>query len=436
MTVTIERAVTSALKSVRTQIDGVEALAEALRGAELSHAFDAAVTAIGNAKGRLIVTGMGKSGLIGRKIAATLASTGTPSLYIHPAEASHGDLGMIGSDDMVLALSWSGETTELSDIITYCGRFDVMLLVITSRCNSTAGRAADICLALPRVAEACPHQLAPTTSTTLQVVLGDALAVALVERRGFSATEFRVFHPGGKLGAQLLTVGDVMGRGDALPVIGLDATLTDATIEMSRKRYGSTAVVDNDERLVGIFTDGDLRRSITTGSLDDKIVRHMTTHPLTVGPQMLASEALRVMNENAVSLLFVCDDDRLIGAVHVHDVFARRRRLREGRRDRSHRHPRALRLEAASRQAADPERLMRDFGAPVLVSYAQSEHPIITSSTLDDTPEMLAETVGKVVPHVTAKVIDRASGRTLGPGRDRRDLRALCNRHARLLQRA
>ncbi|WP_156678247.1 KpsF/GutQ family sugar-phosphate isomerase [Sphingomonas profundi] len=320
MNMVVETTISSAVRSVRTQMVGVEALAEALAGPELSQAFEAAVAAIGSAKGRLIVTGMGKSGLIGRKIAATMASTGTPSLYIHPAEASHGDLGMITSDDMVLALTWSGETTELTDIITYCRRFDVVLAVITSHRNSTAGRAADICLTLPRVPEACPNQLAPTTSTTIQVILGDALAVALVERRGFSASEFRVFHPGGKLGAQLLTVADLMGRGDALPVIGLDASLTDATIEMSRKRYGSTAVVDAEGRLVGAFTDGDLRRSITTGSLDDNIARHMTTRPLAVGSSMLASEALRVMNENAVSLLFVCDDDRLIGAVHVHDV--------------------------------------------------------------------------------------------------------------------
>ncbi|WP_238995734.1 KpsF/GutQ family sugar-phosphate isomerase [Sphingomonas solaris] len=298
----------------------METLIAALAERPLAQAFDAAVGVIAAARGRVIVTGMGKSGLIGRKIAATLASTGTPSMYIHPAEASHGDLGMITSDDMVLALSWSGETTELSDIVTYCGRFGVPLVVITSRGDSTAGRAADICLALPRAPEACPNQLAPTTSTTLQVVLGDALAVALVERRGFSATEFRVFHPGGKLGAQLLTVADVMGHGEELPVIGLDASLMEATIEMSRKRYGSTAVVDGDGRLIGAFTDGDLRRSITSASLDDNIVRHMTVRPLAVGPAMLASEALRVLNENAVSLLFVCDDGRLIGAVHLHDI--------------------------------------------------------------------------------------------------------------------
>ncbi|WP_335339067.1 KpsF/GutQ family sugar-phosphate isomerase [Sphingobium sp. MI1205] len=257
---------------------------------------------------------------MGRKIAATLASTGTPSLYIHPGEASHGDLGMITPDDMILALSWSGETAELRDIITYCRRFGVKLAVMTARKNSTAGRAADICLPLPVVVEACPNQLAPTSSTTVQIVLGDALAVALVERRGFSASEFRIFHPGGKLGAQLLTVSDLMGREEQLPVVGLQATLTEATIEMSRKRYGSTAVIDDTGRLVGAFTDGDLRRSITSASLNDKIELHMTPNPLTVQPEMLASKALRIMNENAVSLLFVCENDRLVGALHLHDV--------------------------------------------------------------------------------------------------------------------
>lgn len=310
----------SALRTVRSQIDGIEALAKALEETELGRNFDAAVKALGRTSGRVIVTGMGKSGLIGRKIAATMASTGTPSLYMHPADASHGDLGMVKADDIMLALSWSGETAELSDVISYCHRFGVFLIVVTSRAASTAGRAADICLALPRSAEACPNQLAPTTSTTAQVVLGDALAVALLERRGFSASEFRVFHPGGKLGSQLMTVADLMGRGEQLPVIGLDATLTDAAIEMSRKRYGSTAIVDAAGCLIGAFTDGDLRRSIVIGNLDDNIVHNMTTDPLAVAPTVLASDALRMINENGVSLLFVCEDRRLIGAIHVHDL--------------------------------------------------------------------------------------------------------------------
>lgn len=320
MTLTMETAQVFALRSIKKQAAGLEALADAIENGSLGDAIERAVDAIDNAKGRLIVTGMGKSGLVGRKITATMASTGTPALYIHPGEASHGDLGMVTSDDLILALSWSGETKELADIINYCHRFDVPLIVLTSRADSTAGKAANICLALPRVVEACPNQLAPTTSTTVQMVVGDALAIALVERRGFTASEFRVFHPGGKLGAQLLTVGDLMGRGDALPVIGTDATITDATIEMSRKRYGSTAVVDGTGKLIGAFTDGDLRRSITTARLTDNITRHMTENPLSVAPSLLASEALLLMNSNAVSLLFVCEDDKLIGALHMHDV--------------------------------------------------------------------------------------------------------------------
>lgn len=320
MTLTMEASSTLALHSIKKQAAGLQALIEAVEDGSLGEAFSKAVDAIENARGRLIVTGMGKSGLVGRKIAATMASTGTPSMYLHPGEASHGDLGMVTSDDMILALSWSGETTELGDIINYCSRFNVPLVVMTSRADSTAGRAADICLALPRVVEACPNQLAPTTSTTVQMVLGDALATALVERRGFSASEFRIFHPGGKLGAQLLTVGDLMGHGESLPVIGVDATLTQATIEMSRKRYGGTGVIDAKGRLVGAFTDGDLRRSITTASLKDLVVSHMSKNPLSVEPAMLASEALLLMNSNAVSLLFVCEDEQLVGVLHMHDI--------------------------------------------------------------------------------------------------------------------
>lgn len=320
MTLTVKPTLDHALNSIKKQAAGLDALIDAVESGTLGHAINDAVEVIYRSKGRLIITGMGKSGLVGRKIAATMASTGTPSLYIHPGEASHGDLGMITSDDLILALSWSGETTELRDTINYCHRFNVSLLVMTSQADSTAGRAADICLTLPRVVEACPNQLAPTTSTTVQMVVGDALAVALVEKRGFSASEFRVFHPGGKLGSQLLTVSDLMGKGENLPVIGLNATITDATIEMSRKRYGSTAVVDGNGKLIGAFTDGDLRRSITSAKLTDSIINHMTKNPLSVDPSLLASEALLLMNSNAVSLLFVCDNEKLVGALHMHDV--------------------------------------------------------------------------------------------------------------------
>ncbi len=315
-----ENAMLSALKTVQIEQDALATLALALRQSDLRKAFMSAIEAIEATSGRLIVTGMGKSGLIGRKIAATMTSTGTPSLFIHPGEASHGDLGMITPDDIVLALTWSGETTELGDIIAYSRRFGVKLLVVTANSNSTAGRAADICLTLPRVKEACPNELAPTSSTTLQAVIGDALAIALVEERGFTKSDFQVFHPGGRLGAQLTTVQQIMGTGDAIPVVPAGATLMDATYEMSRKRYGSTAVVNEEGELVGAFTDGDLRRSFASNHLHDDIASHMTPNPLAVTPATLSSDALRIMNENAVTVLFVCEDKQLLGAVHLHDV--------------------------------------------------------------------------------------------------------------------
>lgn len=315
-----ESGLLSALRTTHIEIDALQAFASALRTPPLRHRFPEAVTAISSQSGRLIVTGMGKSGLVGRKIAATMTSTGTPSLFLHPGDASHGDLGMIGRDDIVLALTWSGETTELGDIIAYCRRFGVKLIVATSRDDSTAARAADICLTLPPVREACPHELAPTSSTTVQAVLGDALAVALIERRGFTRSDFLTFHPGGRLGAQLMTVAQLMARGDDVPVVRTGATLLDATIEMSRKRYGCTAVVDDHDRLVGAFTDGDLRRSFASKHLGDDIRHHMTPTPITVAPEVLTSEALRILNDNAVSVLFVCEGDRLAGVVHLHDI--------------------------------------------------------------------------------------------------------------------
>lgn len=315
-----KEALLSALRTVQIEQDALAALADALNEPPLRGAFQKAVLAVATITGRLIVTGMGKSGIIGRKIAATMTSTGTPSLYIHPGEASHGDLGMITPQDIVLAITWSGETTELGDIIAYCHRFGVPLIVVTANPDSTAGRAANICLTLPQVREACPNQLAPTSSTTLQAVLGDALAIALVEERGFTKSDFLRFHPGGRLGAQLSTVADLMGQEDEVPMVSTRATLMDATIEMSRKRYGSTAVIDEQGRLVGAFTDGDLRRSFAASRLNDEISHHMTPNPLSVAPDTLSSEALRIMNENAVTVLFVCEGKSLKGAIHLHDV--------------------------------------------------------------------------------------------------------------------
>lgn len=310
----------SALKTLEIEIQALEALKDALEKSELGRNVDAAIRAIVASRGRVIVTGMGKSGHIAGKIAATMRSTGTSALYLHPGEASHGDLGLISQSDIVLAITWSGETAELSDILHYCRRFGVKLIVATSHADSTAARAADICLVMPPVREACPNSLAPTSSTTLQLVLGDALAVALVEAQGFTSSDFRTLHPGGHLGAQLCTVGQIMGTGEAIPRVGRDASLTSATLEMSRKRYGCTAVVDDAGKLVGAFTDGDLRRCIAVHDLNDNIGEHMSANPLAVPQDMLASEALRLLNENAISVLFVVESGKLVGIVHMHDI--------------------------------------------------------------------------------------------------------------------
>lgn len=310
----------SALKTVDTEIQALESLKNVLEDYQFSTALRRAIDAMARTRGRVVVSGMGKSGHIGRKIAATLRSTGTPALFLHPGEASHGDLGLITSNDIVLAITWSGETSELADIFNYCNHFDITLIVATAHADSTAARAADICLDLPQVREACPNDLAPTSSTTLQLVLGDVLAVALIEARGFTPSDFRVFHPGGKLGAQLLTVDHVMGTGAAIPKVNRTASLSSATIEMSRKRYGATAVIEGDDRLVGAFTDGDLRRCIAIYSLEDEIGLHMSPNPVAVPREMLCSDALRILNENAVSVLFVVDGEKLVGVVHMHDI--------------------------------------------------------------------------------------------------------------------
>ncbi|MFM2370302.1 MAG: hypothetical protein RIS85_24 [Pseudomonadota bacterium] len=310
----------SALKTVDTEIQALESLKHVLEDYQFSSSLHRAIDAMARTRGRVVVSGMGKSGHIGRKIAATLRSTGTPALFLHPGEASHGDLGLITSNDIVLAITWSGETSELTDIFNYCNHFGITLIVATAHPDSTAARAADICLDLPQVREACPNDLAPTSSTTLQLVLGDVLAVALIEARGFTPSDFRVFHPGGKLGAQLLTVEHVMGTGQAIPMVNRTASLSSATIEMSRKRYGATAVIDGDDRLVGAFTDGDLRRCIAIYSLEDEIGLHMSPSPVAVPPETLCSDALRILNENAVSVLFVVEGEKLVGVVHMHDI--------------------------------------------------------------------------------------------------------------------
>ncbi|WP_375381805.1 SIS domain-containing protein [uncultured Sphingomonas sp.] len=311
---------TSARDTIRIERDALAALEEALEHTPLREAFGQAFDAILAARGRVIVTGIGKSGIVARKVAATLMSTGSPAAYLHLGEASHGDLGIITRDDVVLAISWSGETPELAEIVHHARRLGVILIVMTSRGDSAAGQAADICLPVPAVREACPHQLAPTASTTVQAALGDALAVALIHRRGFSLGDFHRLHPGGRLGARLATVAQLMGTGEAIPIIAAQATLAEATVEMSRKRYGCTAVVDGAGLLVGIFTDGDLRRSFAAGRMDALVKEQMTPQPLSVPPQTLVSDALRLMNDHAVTTLFVCDGTVLLGIVHLHDV--------------------------------------------------------------------------------------------------------------------
>ena len=287
----------------------------------LGAAFAASVETLFAAKGRTICTGVGKSGHVARKIASTLASTGTPAMFVHPTEASHGDLGMIGADDVVLALSKTGETKELADIIAYAKRFSIPLIAITAVPDSALGAAADIVLQLPNANEAAPKLNAPTTSTTLQMALGDALAVALLERRGFTPDEFGVLHPGGKLGAMLRTVADLMHGPDELPLVAPLETMPEAIVVMSSKRFGCVGVCDADGRLIGVITDGDLRRHFD-GLAGDTAGEVMTHTPKTAPPGMLAAEALKLMTDVAPpsTVLFVVKDERPIGILNIHDL--------------------------------------------------------------------------------------------------------------------
>ena len=303
-----------------TRVLAAEAAALSALAASLGDAFATAVATLADVGGRIVVSGMGKSGHVGRKIAATLASTGSPAFFVHPAEASHGDLGMITTADAVIALSNSGETPELSDIIAFTRRFRIPLIGITSRPASTLALEADTALVLPPIPEACPHGLAPTTSTTMMLALGDALAVTLLERRGFSAADFRVFHPGGQLGRRLLKVADIMHAGQSMPQVPPDAAMTQVILEMTAKSLGCVGVVAEDGTLAGVITDGDLRRHLRPDLLEQPAALVMTRAPRTVGPNLLAAEALRVMNEQAITSLFVVEAGRAVGVLHVHDL--------------------------------------------------------------------------------------------------------------------
>lgn len=311
--------ITSALRTLDILGKGLGALPEAFNG-PLADAFCEAVQTIRAITGRVIVTGVGKSGHIGAKITATLASTGTPANFVHSAEANHGDLGMITRNDVVLALSWSGETAELKGILAYAKRFRIPLIAVTWNPESSLGREADICLTLPKLEEACPNRLAPTTSTLLQLVMGDALAIALLESRGFSATDFRTFHPGGQLGASLTLVSEIMHRGSALPLITLGTPMAEAVQTISEKGFGCAAVIGTAGELVGIITDGDLRRNLTKALNTVKAEDIMTRDPVTIEPNVLASSAMAVLNQRSITSLIVCDGRKPVGLVHLHDL--------------------------------------------------------------------------------------------------------------------
>jgi arabinose-5-phosphate isomerase len=316
-------AVLSAIRTIANERQGLEALEAAIRATgqgSLGAAFSEAVKTISAASGRVIVTGVGKSGLVGRKIAATLASTGEPASFVHSADASHGDLGMVQSGDVLLAISWSGETTELAPIVAFAKRFAIPLIAMTAQAESTLGREADVCLTMPAAPEACPNGLAPTTSTTMQLVLGDALAIALLEGRGFTALDFRALHPGGKLGAKLSHVREVMHTGDRVPRIGAGARMAEAIVEMTSKGFGCVAVFEDGGPLAGIITDGDLRRHLKPDfSLDTPVGAIMTRRPRTIAPDALVAEALELISHKIQALLVV-EREQVVGIVNFHDL--------------------------------------------------------------------------------------------------------------------
>jgi arabinose-5-phosphate isomerase len=318
------RSITSARKTLTIETQGMNALAAALDhdlGANLVRAVDVIL----KATGRVIVSGMGKSGHIARKIAATMASTGTPASFVHPAEASHGDLGMITTNDVVVMLSNSGESAELKDMLNYCARFSVPMIAITANATSTMGRAADITLQIPKVQEACPNGLAPTTSTLLQLALGDALAMALLEAKGFSADDFRNYHPGGKLGAQIKHARDIMHMGDELPLCSVGDKLRDAVPAMTERKFGCIGVKAANGNLVGMITDGDLRRHIGSDLWSRAVEDVMTHNPTTIHGDMLAAEVIELINTKRITAVFVVDENKKpTGLIHIHDL------LREG----------------------------------------------------------------------------------------------------------
>ncbi len=313
-------AIESAMRTIETERRGLEALERALASG-LAGPFSRAVEIIGDISGRVVITGVGKSGHIGNKLAASLASTGTPSFFVHPVEANHGDLGMITQDDVIIAISWGGESAEMRGIISYSRRFSIPMIAITAGETSTLARESDVVLLLPKEQEACPHGLAPTTSTMLQLAIGDALTVALLEARGFTAEDFRTFHPGGKLGASLSHVADIMHKGDRVPLVKLGTGMPEAAMMLSKMRFGCVGVIDEKGCLCGIVTDGDIARNLGA-SLAEKLVDEvMTPNPKTVKETTLATSAMAVLNRHNISALMVIDEERRpIGVVHFHDL--------------------------------------------------------------------------------------------------------------------
>ena len=312
-------AIASALRTLEAEAGGVTALSAAL-GAEMRSAFGAAVETIRSARGRVIITGLGKSGHIARKIAATFASTGTPAFFVHAAEAGHGDLGMITGDDVVLAMSWSGEQPEMKNLISYAKRFRIPLIAMTADASSTLAQAADVALTMPKAREACPHNLAPTTSSLMMLALGDALAIALLEGRGFTSVDFSVLHPGGKLGAMLKHTRDLMHAGDAVPLKPLGTRMSDALVEMSSKGFGCVGIVDARGHVVGIVTDGDLRRHMRPDLMTALVDEVMTKNPKTIGGGLLASAALEMLNAAKITAVIVTERRKPVGILHLHDL--------------------------------------------------------------------------------------------------------------------
>lgn len=306
----------SAIKTIDSEIRAIEELKKSLDAESLTKALDF----MQNSTGRIIITGMGKSGHIGKKIAASLASTGTPSFFVHPAEASHGDLGMITDDDVVIAISNSGESRELIDILNYCKRFGIKLIAITKNQDSSLGKAGDVVLLLPNNGEACPLGLAPTSSTTATLVLGDILTIRMIERKGFSKEDFNDRHPGGKLGSILKRVSDLMHTGQDMPVLDENANMQAVLLEMTSKRLGCVGFVNSAGILTGILTDGDLRRCLSAQILSEKAADLMTRNPKTIAPEAMTAEALKIMHDKKITNLFVVDNLKPVGVIHIHDL--------------------------------------------------------------------------------------------------------------------